>query len=623
MLANITQVEHKTFDYIVIEIVRLMLYQAEDNRTLQTAGLVVASRLSEDASVSVLVLEAGEANLDDRAILLPGQGMVHINNPKYDWGFKTVKQEHSNGREYSWPRGMGLGGSSAINFLLWNKPAREFLDAFEELGNEGWNWESFDKYSKRAEQFTAPDHDRDYLTYDLKHRGTSGMSHPCPVPVSFPTTISQLERRFIEAMQTFGIERIREASSGSTNGTSVTASTLDPKTHLRSYAANSYYAPNAARHNLTVLVSAHVASIVTRRNAEGTLTATGVYFIHGGSNHVVHASKEVCLSAGTIMSPQILELSGIGDHHVLNQAGVEVKCELPGVGANVQEHLWSGVIYRVKDFVVDGRPVTTMDPLMNPAEAPKHIALHASGKGALNVWTTSLTFLPLNSVCVDADKLQRTLSDTILDGIKKNVYNSGLRKQYELQLKHIRDHVPSLEIMLLPRPIVRPEKPDVNQKHITLGLALNSPFSRGTIHIGSSDPLKHPLIDPNLYDEAYVRIDIQSMVELVKFNRQLAQTPPFKETLAEEVMPGPTVQSDEQIANWLRNVVNTTYHTTGSCSMLPLEDGGVVDAKLRVYHTTNIRVVDLSIVPLNVGSHTQALTYAIGEQAADIIKGVI
>ncbi|KAH9934342.1 alcohol oxidase [Fomitopsis serialis] len=618
MLANITQVEHKTFDYIVIG--------------GGTAGLVVASRLSEDASVSVLVLEAGEANLDDRAILLPGQGMVHINNPKYDWGFKTVKQEHSNGREYAWPRGMGLGGSSAINFLLWNKPAREFLDAFEELGNEGWNWESFDKYSKRAEQFTAPDHDRDYLTYDLKHRGTSG-----PLPVSFPTTISQLERRFIEAMQTFGIERIQEASSGSTNGTSVTASTLDPKTHLRSYAATSYYVPNAARHNLTVLVSAHVASIVTRRNADGTLTATGVNFIHGGSNHVVHASKEVCLSAGAIMSPQILELSGIGDRHVLNQAGVEVKCELPGVGTNVQEHLWSGVIYRVKDFVVDGRPVTTMDPLMNPAEAPKHVALHASGKGALNVWTTSLTFLPLNSVCVDADKLQRTLSDTILDGIKRNAYNSGLRKQYELQLKHIRDHVPSLEIMLLPRPIVRPEKPDVNQKHITLGLALNSPFSRGTIHIGSNDPLKHPLIDPNLYDEAY---DIQSMVELVKFNRRLAQTPPFKETLAEEVMPGPTVQSDEQIANWLRNVVNTTYHTTGSCSMLPLEDGGVVDAKLKVHNTTNIRVVDLSIAPLNVGSHTQgtfctlysdlshyfcflALAYAIGEQAADIIKGVI
>ncbi|KZT63567.1 GMC oxidoreductase [Daedalea quercina L-15889] len=596
MLVDAAQVANKTFDYIVVG--------------GGTAGLVVASRLSEDASVSVLVLEAGEANVDDRTILLPGQAALQMNNPKYDWAFKTVKQERSNGREYAWPRGKGLGGSSGTNFMLYNKPAREYLDAFEQLGNEGWNWESFDKYSKRAERFTAPDHDLDVLTYDLKCHGTSG-----PLQISFPALISQLERRFVKAMQTFGIDRIPDA----TNGASVTAATLDPVTHLRSYATTAYFVPNVARENLHVLVSAHVASIVSTRNADGTATATGVTFIHGGTTWTVHVGKEVCLSAGAIMSPQILELSGIGDPDVLKQAGVDVKIDLPGVGTNVQEHLWSGVIYRVKEPVVDGRPVTTVDPIMVPEEAPKHVALHPSGKGALNVLTTSMTFLPLNSICVDAVKLQQTLSETIRAGIARGAYPSGLRKQYELQLKHIRDRVPSLEVMLVPRPIVRPEKPVAGKQHVTLGFALNSPFSRGTIHIGSNDPLKHPVINPNLYDEPY---DIQSMVELVKFNRRLAQTSPFKETLAEEVVPGPSVEGDEQIANWLKDIVNTTYHTTGTCSMLPLEDGGVVDSKLKVYHTTNIRVADLSIAPINIGSHTQSLAYAIGEQAADIIKGL-
>ncbi|OCH93201.1 alcohol oxidase [Obba rivulosa] len=600
MTANIADVSGKEFDYIIVG--------------GGTCGLVLAARLSEDSSVKVLVLEAGEANLDDPILLLPGQRAKQLGNPKYDWAFKTVNQVHSNDRAYAWPRGKGLGGSSAINFQLWNKPAREYLDALTELGNPGWDWESFDKYSKKAERFVKPDHDLEILTYDPAHRGESG-----PLLTSFPLLISNIERPAIEALKKHGVEKVLDSSSGYTDGVSPISSTVDPSTHYRSYSANMYYQPVASRSNLTVLVSAQVARIVSKKNADGTLTATGVSFFHSGETHQVKATKEVILSAGTIMSPQILELSGIGDRGVLEKAGVEVQIELPGVGANVQEHLYSGVTYEVTSPSVDGREILTFDPLIYPDEAAKHFELLSSGQGVLNLMTVGLVFLPLDTVCADADKIRQTLAHTIQAGLANNAYPSGLRKQYELQLRHLKEKVPSLEIAIGPGPVSRPTVLDPKKKHLSLVFALNTPFSRGTIHISSNDPLAHPTIDPRVFEEEY---DLNSLVETVKFNRRLAKTEPLKSILAEEEMyPGPQVETDEQIAEWLRNSIGTTYHTVGSCSMLPLEDGGVVDPKLKVYNTTNIRVADLSIIPLQVGSHTQALAYAVGEQAADIIKG--
>ncbi|EMD36407.1 hypothetical protein CERSUDRAFT_84557 [Gelatoporia subvermispora B] len=602
MTANITDVSGREFDYIIVG--------------GGTCGLVLAARLSENNSVRVLVLEAGEANLDDPVILLPGQRAKQLNNPKYDWAFKTVNQAHSNNRAYPWPRGKCLGGSSAINFLLWNKPAREYLDALTELGNPGWNWESFDKYSKKAEKFIKPDHDLDVLTYDSAHRGENG-----PLVTSFPFLISNIERPATEALKKLGVEKIIDSSSGHTNGLSPISGTLDPTTHYRTYAANMYYQPIASRSNLTVLVSAQVARIVSQKNADGTITATGVSFFHDGETHEAKAAKEVILSAGAIMSPQILELSGIGDRAILEKAGVEVKVELPAVGTNVQEHLFSGITYEVTAPSVDGRDIVTFDPLMYPSEATKHLELHASGQGVMNLLSVGMIFVPLDTICVDAEKIRQTLTNTIQAGLANNSYPSGLRKQYELQLRHLKEKVPSLEIVIGPGPISRPTVLDPNRKHLSLVFALNAPFSRGTIHINSNDPLVHPTIDPRVFEEAY---DLNSLVEIVKFNRRLAKTEPLKSILADEEMyPGPEVETDEQIAEWLRNSIGTTFHTVGSCSMLPPEDGGVVDPKLKVYNTTNIRVADLSIIPLQVGSHTQALAYAVGEQAADIIKGSV
>ncbi|KAJ3557577.1 hypothetical protein NM688_g1401 [Phlebia brevispora] len=578
MTATLSDIAGQTFDYIIIG--------------GGTAGLVLARRLSDNTDVSVLVLEAGEANLDDPTILMPWSRLKYIGNPKYDWSFETVKQVHSGDRSYVWPRGKGLGGSSAINFMLWNKPAREYIDAFEKLGNPGWNWEMFTKYSRRAETFTPSQRDTDVLTYDLNYRGESG-----PIKTIFPPLRSNLEEYMLEALSKHGIQKFPDTSSGTVRGASAIAYTADPVTRLRSYAANMYYQPVASRENLTVLVSAHVSKIETQSNNDGTVTATGVKFLHNGQEYEAYCQREVCLCAGAIMSPQILELSGIGDPAVLQKVGIKTKAALPGVGANVQEHLYTGLVYEAEKHSVSGREVQTIDPLLYPEEHAKHLELFPSGESIFNINTVTMAFVPLESVSANASQINEGIGTAILEGIEHDVYPDGLRKQYEVQLEFLRNQTPGLEVVLAPGPVAR-MKPDVNKKHITLCFALNSPFSRGTIHATSNDPLAPPEIDPRVFE---VKYDLDTLVELVKFCRKLAKTEPLRSVLSEEeASPGPGIRTDDQIADWLKENISTTFRmrimhgylahrtdistdTIGSCSMLPLEDSGVVDPKLKVY----------------------------------------
>ncbi|KAI0043713.1 GMC oxidoreductase [Auriscalpium vulgare] len=594
MAASIEQVSSKTFDYVVIG--------------GGTAGLVVASRLSEDPDISVLVLEAGPANLQDPAILTPASFGSHFMKPQYDWAFSTVAQKNAKDREFYWPRGKGLGGSSAINFFQYHLPAKSDIDAFEELGNAGWNWDLLKKYYKKSERFIPPKVTIEAMNYRLEDHGTDG-----PLHVGYPVTLSGLEGPYQEALRSLGIPHVEEPFSGNTNGTWLTPVTIHPIERVRSYSANMYYEPNSPRVNLTVLASALVTKIIVRKDLSGVSIATAVEFLHEEATCQVRVGKEVVLSAGAIKSPQILELSGIGNEDVLQRAEIEGTVNVPGVGNNVQEHVYSGASYEIRDD--RAAEFLTFDCLRDPDEAVKQLELYKSGQGVFGMSSICMTFVPLSSISQDYQALQRELTQSIESGIREGKFSPALQKQFSIQLEHIKLQEPSCEIVLTQTFSSKPKLPEPNKKYITLSSLINHPFSRGTIHVKSSDPKDDPEIDPHYFEEQY---DIRTFVELLKFNRRLAQQEPLKSILSgKEVNPGPEYETDEQIADFLKTNCSTTFHTIGSCSMLPFEDGGVV------YNTVNIRVVDLSVLPLHIGAHMQATAYAIGELGADIIKGVV
>ncbi|KAJ7145614.1 GMC oxidoreductase-domain-containing protein [Mycena epipterygia] len=388
-----------------------------------TCGLTLAARLTEDPNVSVLVLEAGPANLDDPNILTPAMFGVHFTNPQYDWSLTTVRQESAGGRNIYFARGKGLGGSSAINFFQYHRAARSDIDAFEKLGNTGWNWNLLKKYYMKSESFITPPVKTAEMSFDVAERGSDG-----PLAFGYPVILSNLEGPYQEALQKVGINRADDPFSGDTKGTWLTPVSIHPTQRVRSYAANMHYQPNASRANLTVLVSAHVTGLLLRDNA-GVVTANGVRFMHGGKEHRVSVAREVVLAAGTIMSPQILELSGIGNPDILKKAGINVIVALPGVGENVQEHINSGATYGkpLSPDVLDGyswfhlfgsleirkdkqETVKTFDCLNDPKVAAQQFTEYRlNGTGVCGMAPICMTFVPLAAVSPEATALQQSL----------------------------------------------------------------------------------------------------------------------------------------------------------------------------------------------------------------------
>ncbi|KAJ7584463.1 GMC oxidoreductase [Mycena floridula] len=599
-LVTIAEVEQRSFDYIIVG--------------GGTAGLTLAARLAENDNISVLVLEAGNTNENDPAICRPGQFGSHFGQEAYAWSHTTIPQEHAGGRSLTWPRGRGLGGSSGINFSAWTQPQKQDIDDWERLGNIGWNSQNFFKYSSRTISFKPRE-----MTESLRERGITDDWIPPPksdgpLQVSFSKTLGDVEVKFQQSLLNAGMPRAKAPLSGDPYGTFFTTNTLDPMTNTRSYAGSVYFAHHQGLQNLSVLVQAYVTKVVLSE-VQGEQVATCVEFMFSTEDQkrVVHANKEVILSAGTLKTPQILELSGIGRKAVLEEVGILTVIDLP-VGENVQEHILVATSIQLKDDVAD----ETFDELNIDEAVQKHIDLFAQGKGLFTMGMVNFSFFPLSDISIRANEIHKAGLAASQKKIKSGEYPIGAVTSLQMQAEKLLRSTPALdcEITTFPGFLSGPNPPTM-KKHFTIFLMNNHALSRGTIHIKTKDPRVDPVYDPCYFENP---ADLELLIELFKYSRKISQQSPFKESLAVEVNPGLEVQTEEEIGDWIKQNFSSTFHTLGACSMLPRLKGGVVDPNLKVYGCKNLRVVDISIAPLNISCHAQTIAYAIAEQAADIIK---
>jgi len=310
-----------------------------------TAGLAVAARLAEDPALTVGVLEAGDRGDGNEEIDIPGYSGRALGGP-LDWLFETVPQPGLGNRKLPWNRGKVVGGSSALNYMTWNRASREDYDAWEALGNPGWGWESLLPYFKKSESFHPPPpgfrdlHQTTYNEPNPEFLGERG-----PVHVSYTRDFSPAHAYWHATLNELDVPSNPAHISGNNVGVWTTICAVNPENSTRSYAAH-YIAPQPQ--NLYVLTRALAQEVILEKRSDGETewAATGVRFTCGGRDFVASASREVILSGGSVNSPQLLELSGVGNPAVLAAAGIPLKVDLPKVGENLQEHI-STLVFRL------------------------------------------------------------------------------------------------------------------------------------------------------------------------------------------------------------------------------------------------------------------------------------
>ncbi|KAL7943585.1 hypothetical protein V8C42DRAFT_97672 [Trichoderma barbatum] len=560
-----------------------------------TAGSALATRLSQGLpDRTILLIEAGPEALDEDRINIPGMKGSTLGTI-YDWNFTTVPQTGLNGRVLGASRGKVLGGSSALNLMTWDRSASEEYDGWEQLGNPSWNWKNMIAAMERVETFTGINSS----TYGDQGVGTSG-----PIHTIVNRVIPAQQNLWLQTMADLGIPHNLNSLGGNPIGYMNQPSNIDSRTWTRSYAANSYI-PKSGK-NLHLLLETRVSKVNLRKD-QNSHTATGVTLQDGT---IISARREVILSCGTIQSPGLLELSGIGSKAVLSKVGIDQVINLNGVGENLQDHVRYQASYQLRDSF------TSFDILKyNATHAATELASWRANQTSLYDYTGSgYSYLNWHQVVGHLS--------TKLNSLAKRVALSLGSVVDKKKLQYIRSLLsPQVEIIFSDGytgvkgyPAVG--SPLYGKGFFTLIGVVMHPLSRGTIHITSADVNTKPQIDPQYLSNEY---DVQAAIEAAKYCRKLANSAPLSSAWVTEFEPGMAVQTDE---DWRQYVLNSTlsiYHPVGTCAMLPEKEGGVVNSKLIVYGTTNLRVVDASIIPVLPSAHIQTAVYGIAEHAARFI----
>jgi choline dehydrogenase len=534
----------RQFDYIVVG--------------AGSAGCALASRLTENGRHTVLVLEAGgsDRNLWVRMPIGYGKTFYH---PRLNWRYQTDPVEGLNGRIAYCPRGRVLGGSSSINAMVFIRGQHEDFDGWAALGNPGWSYADLLPLFRRMEN---------NLAGADAWRGTGG-----PLAVSSIDALAHpLCRHFIDAGVELGLAHNPDFNGRAQDGVGLYQVTVADG--LRASAATAYLGPAMRRSNLTVATNATVTRIIF----EGR-RAVGVGYEQGGRMLSAWAGREVVLSAGSINSPQLLQLSGVGDPEFLRGKGIDVVHALPGVGANLQDHVCIDYIYRAN------RP--TLNDVLRPWWSQLLL-------GARYLLTRSG---PLALSVNQAGGFVRTGPEA---------------KRPNLQLYF--SPLSYLKATPGKRQLMRPDP----YPGFLLSVSNCHPTSRGHVRIRSADPRKAPEIQPRYLS---TESDVQELVEGARLMRRLASTRAMQAIIEAEMVPGPDVDSEAAMVEDIRSRAGSVFHPCGTCAMGPDPSTAVVDPRLRVHGLDGLRIADASIFPLLIAGNTNAASIMVGEKAFDLMSG--
>ncbi|KAI0470746.1 hypothetical protein GGR56DRAFT_660362 [Xylariaceae sp. FL0804] len=581
-----------------------------------TAGLTVASRLTEHADIRVLVVEAGPDNSQDPLVLTPGLVTAQYGLDKYDWNFSSAPQAAMHDRRISQPRGRQLGGSSAMNYMVVMYPSRAIMDGWGKLGNPGWSFDELAPYYKKFSHVHTPGPlARSVTGLDGYH--DEALSGTGPVQVSFSEEYQPaVHGAWIEAFSNLGMKINADPRTGKALGAFQNPASIDPATKTRSYAATAYYGAEArARKNLVVLTETLVTKIVTEKHGEDVV-ATGVVMQTKDGEKTVSARREVVLAAGALQSPQLLELSGIGGRQLLEKHGIPLVVDNAGVGEHLQDH---SIVCQSFE-VAEGIP--SADAFRDQALVGAVMEMYQSsgGAGPLGMSPLINAYVPL----VDGDgpvsaEAKKSLLDAHL--LKPSPEAEFLRSIVEAADEPTAQYLfMPFQLTVTPNPANVNEylKPYHDENYMTLVTVLSHPFSRGSIHITSADAAVKPEWDPKYMSHP---LDMEMQARHVQFVEKLAATAPFSKALKPGGKRIPDLVGDslESAKEIVRRHSISIFHPSGSLPMLPRERGGVVSERLLVHGTRNLRVVDASVFPLQTLGTIQATVYAVAERAADFI----
>jgi choline dehydrogenase len=517
-----------------------------------TAGCVLAARLSEDSRRTVCLLEAGGSG---RSVFVnvPGAIVMAQRSASLNWRFQSMPQPQLSGRRISVPRGRGLGGSALINGMVYFRGNPRDYDAWAAAGATGWGYREVLPYFRKSE------HNENFGSSVYHGRGG-------PMNVRSVTRPNPLNFSFFDALAGQGYSYRDDLNGADSEGMSLRQ--LSIRNGMRETTASALLQPALGRANLTVLTGTQATRIVLDGRR-----AVGVEARAAGGRLIVKAHREIVLTAGSIQSPQLLMLSGIGDGEHLAALGLAVRHDLPGVGRNLHDHLAAPVHMRMRNPVSYG------------------VSLRAMPRNLWNV-TEYLLFR------------RGPLANNVFESAAFVKSIPGLDK-------------PDVQLVFQPAKRPGPSFPYPVGHGFAISPVGLYPRSRGRVTLASPDPFDAPLIDPNLLSAPE---DLPPLIDGIRLARRIFASPAFAKYRAQETSPGSAAESDAELAAYVRAQAYTVHHPVSTCRM-GSDAAAVVDPQLRVVGVDNLRVADASVFPSIIGGNTNAAVVMIAEKACDLILG--